>query len=80
MPRLQYPNPNKPFKLFTDASLYSYSGILHQEEVSIHLNAVAHLVPTVYFLVHSVKHNCCGTLPKRSVMQSIGLLKCFHST
>ena len=32
MPALQYPNPNKPFKLFTDVSKHSYSGILHQEE------------------------------------------------
>ena len=31
-PRLQYPNPNKQFMLFTDASKHSYSGILHQEE------------------------------------------------
>ena len=30
MPSLQYPDPNKPFMLFTDASNYSYSGILHQ--------------------------------------------------
>ena len=29
MPTLQYPNPNKPFMLFTDASKHSYSGILH---------------------------------------------------
>ena len=27
MPRLQYPNTNKQFKLFTDASKHSYSGI-----------------------------------------------------
>ena len=32
MPMLQYPNPNKPCKLFTDASKYSYSGILHHEK------------------------------------------------
>ena len=32
MPDLQYPNPNKPFKLFTDASKHIYSGILHQEK------------------------------------------------
>ena len=30
MPSLQYPDPNKPFTLFTDASNYSYSGILNQ--------------------------------------------------
>ena len=32
MPALQYPNPNKPFKLFTNASKHSYSIILHQEK------------------------------------------------
>ena len=31
MPRLQYPNCNILFKLFTDASKHSYLGILHQE-------------------------------------------------
>ena len=29
---LQYPGPNKPFKLFTDASNCRYSGILHQAQ------------------------------------------------
>ena len=32
MPTLQYPNPNKPYKLLTDASRYIYSRILHQEK------------------------------------------------
>ena len=32
MPALQYQNPIKPFKLFTDASKHSYFGILHQEK------------------------------------------------
>ena len=32
MPTLQYCNPNKPYKLFTHPSKYSYSGILHQEK------------------------------------------------
>ena len=32
MPALQYPNPNKPFKLFKDASKHHYSGILHQDK------------------------------------------------
>ena len=49
MPGLQYPNPNKPFKLFTNASKHSYSGILHQEEVSDQLEAEPNLVPVVYF-------------------------------
>ena len=32
MPTLQYPNPNKPYKLFTDASKHSFYAILHQEK------------------------------------------------
>ena len=80
MPRIQYSNPNKPFKLFIDASKHSYLGILHQEEVSDQPNAKLNLVPIAYFLVHSVKHNSCGTLSKRSVTQSIGLFKNFHFT
>ena len=49
MPRLQYPNPNKPFKLFTDASKHSYSGILHQEEVCDWPNVEPNPVPIAYF-------------------------------
>ena len=49
MPRLQYPNPNQAFKLFTDASKHSYSGILHQEEVPKEVNRVPNLVPVAYF-------------------------------
>ena len=48
MPRLQYPNPNKAFKLFTDGSRYSYSAILHQEEVPNDANAVPNLVHIAY--------------------------------
>ena len=48
MPRLQYPNPNKSFKLFTDVSKHSYSGILHQKEVSDQENVVPNLVPIAY--------------------------------
>ena len=49
MPTLQYPYPNKPFKLFTDASKHSYSGILHQEEMSKMPNTEANLIPIAYF-------------------------------
>ena len=45
MPSLQYLDPNKPFKLFTDASNYSYSGIIHQAQV----NEPDQLLPIVYF-------------------------------
>ena len=49
MPRLQYPNLNKPFKLFTNVSKHRYSGILHQEEVSDQASVVPNLVPIAYF-------------------------------
>ena len=49
MPTLQYPNPNKPFKLLTDASKHSYLGILHPEEISMMPNVEASLIPIAYF-------------------------------
>ena len=42
---LQYPDPNKPLKLFTDASNYSYSGILHQAQDE----EPDQLIPIAYF-------------------------------
>ena len=45
MPSLQYPDPNKPFKCFTDASNYSYSGILHQAQDE----EPSQLIPIAYF-------------------------------
>ena len=45
MPSLQYPDPNKPFKLFTDASNYNYSGILHQAQDE----EPDQLIPIAYF-------------------------------
>ena len=50
MPRLQYPNPNKLFLLFTDASKHSYSGVLYQEETPHHLGAEVNLIQIAYFL------------------------------
>ena len=50
MPRLQYPNPNKPSMLFTDISKHSNSGVLHQKETPHHLGAEINLIPTVYLL------------------------------
>ena len=46
---LQYPNPNRPFKLFTDASKHSYLGILHQEETPGKPGAEVNLIPTAFF-------------------------------
>ena len=49
MSALQYRNPNKPFRLFADASKHSYSGILHQEETFKTPNAEANFIPIAYF-------------------------------
>ena len=49
MPALHYPNPNKQFKLFTDASKHSYSGILHQDKTSDVPGTEANLIPITYF-------------------------------
>ena len=43
-----YPNPNKPFMLFTDASKYRYSGILHQDETTHHPGAEVNFIPIAY--------------------------------
>ena len=49
MPTLQYPRPNRSFKLLIDASKYSYLGILHQEETPSKPGAEANLIPITYF-------------------------------
>ena len=49
MSALHYPNPNKQFKLFTDTSKHSYSGILHQEKMSNVSGTEASLIPIAYF-------------------------------
>ena len=49
MPALQFPNPNKPFKLFTDASKHSYSGTLHQEKEGQEDAEEPELIPITYF-------------------------------
>ena len=49
MPALQYPNPNKPFQLFTDASKHNYSGILHLEKEGQPNTGEPELIPTAYF-------------------------------
>ena len=45
MPSLQYPNPNKPFRLFTNASNQSYSSILNQAQGK----DPSQLIPIAYF-------------------------------
>ena len=49
MPTLQFPNPNKPFQLFTDASKHSHSGILHQEKEGQPSADDPVLIPITYF-------------------------------
>ena len=78
MPRLQYPNPYKPLKLFTDTSKHSYSGILYQEEVSDWPNVEPNLVRIVYFSSSFSNTQQLWTLPKGTVTQSISQFKNFH--
>ena len=49
IPALQYPNPNKPFKLFTDTSKHSYSRILHEEKEGQADTDEPELIPIAYF-------------------------------
>ena len=49
MPALQYPNPNKPFKLLTDVSKHSYLGILHSEKEGQADTEKTVLIPITYF-------------------------------
>ena len=49
MSTLQYPNLNKPFKLFTDAPKNSYSWILHQEKEGQADTDEPELIPIKYF-------------------------------
>ena len=64
MPRLQYPNPNKAFKLFTNTSKPSYSSILYQEEVPDEANAVPNLAPIANFSGSFSKTQLCNTTQK----------------
>ena len=43
--KLQYPDPNRPFELFTGAPHYCYSGILHQAKIG----DPERLIPIAYF-------------------------------
>ena len=75
MPTLQYPNINKLFQLFTDASKHSYSGILHQEEISKEPNAEANLIPIVYFSGSFGRTQQLWNTMQKSVMWSTGQSK-----
>ena len=78
IPALQYPNPNKQFKLFTDASKHSYSGVLHQEETSDMPGIEVSLIPIVSLQVLLVELNSCGTQLRRRFMQSTVQFKNLH--
>ena len=75
IPKLQYPNPNKPFMLFIDASKHNSSGILHQEETQHHPGEEVSLIPIAYFLGLFSRTQQLWTQPKRSVMQCKGPFK-----
>ena len=49
MSTLQYPNSNKQFKLFTDASKHSYSEILHKQKTPDAPDSELNLIPIGYF-------------------------------
>ena len=49
MPAPQYPNPNKLFKLYTDASKHGYSRILHQEKEGQAYTEDPELILIAYF-------------------------------
>ena len=55
-PTLQYPDPNRPFELFTDASHYFYSGILHQAKIG----DPEQFIPNAYFsgCFNAAQQNC----------------------
>ena len=48
MSALQYPDPNKAFKLFTHVSKHSYSRILHQEKEEQQKTDEPELIPITY--------------------------------
>ena len=49
LPALQFPNPNKPFQLFSDVSKYSSSRILHQNKEGQPSAYDSVLIPIAYF-------------------------------
>ena len=75
MAALQYPNPNKPFKLFTDASKHSSSGILHQEKEGQADTDEPEIILIANFQVHLIKPSNFGTLCKGNAMQSTDQIK-----
>ena len=65
--------PTKLFKWFTDASNYSYSGILHQAQDE----EPDELIPIAYF---STRHSNFGMSPRKNAMLCIGQLINFYFT
>ena len=79
MPALQYLNPNKPLKLFTDPSKHSYSRILHQEKEGQVDTEEPELILIAYFQVHLIKPSNFGTPHKRNAIQSTDQFRNLHS-
>ena len=67
MPALQFPNPNKPFQLFTDVSKYSHSRILHQKKEGQSNADDPVLIPITYF---------SGTFNKMQQLQNTTQKEC----
>ena len=75
MPALQYPSPNKEFKLFREASKHSYSEILHQEKLSDMPGSETSLILIAYILGSFGRTQQLWKQLRRSVMQSTDQLK-----
>ena len=80
MPALHYPNSIKQFKLFTDGSKHSYSGILHQEKKPDAPDAEPNLINAAYFSGSLVKLNSYGIQLRKNVMPSIDQCRNLLST
>ena len=80
MPALQFLNLNKQFKLFTDTSKQSYSGILHQEKTPDIPDSEPELIPIAYFWDLSAKLNSYGIQLRKNVMQFIDQYRYLLST
>ena len=80
LPVLQYPNPNKQFKLFTDTSTHSYSGILHQEETPDIPDSEPKLIPIAYFSGSFSKTQQLWNTAQKNIMPSIDQCKNLLST
>ena len=75
IPVLQYPNPNKPFEIFTDLSKHSYFRILHQEKEGQPNAGEPELILIAYFSGTFNKTQQLWNTTQRNVMQPTNWLK-----